>query len=88
MTYAAKGDVLVILTQLTTWETRINILLWMFLLATLMTTLGLSGIVNFRLRERKHAAPPIYRGRRRADEGTADKARVVLFWLGLPGGRA
>lgn len=55
-----------VFTEMTVTESRVNFLLFVFLIAILMATIGLSGIVNFRMRQARHHAPPRYRGRRRA----------------------
>ncbi len=52
---------------------------WVFLIATLLATIGLSGIVNFRLREAaKHHIPAAYRGRHR-DRRQMWSSPVVLM---------
>ncbi len=56
---------LMIFSELTLVQERVNFFLWLFMLGILFTTLGLSGVVSFRLQQSKHQAPPRYRGRRR-----------------------
>lgn len=65
-----------VFTEMTVTESRVNFLLFVFLLGIVLTTFGLSGIVNFRLRQARHHLPR-YRGRRRA------QPVVVAFVLRL-----
>ncbi len=52
--------------ELTAGETVASFLLWIFLIGVLMLTIGMSGVVNFRLREVKHGRPFFSRGKHRA----------------------